>query len=297
MSEGKQWSCRWSGGEGAFEVWVGSRPSLRGRGASWQAALDDLCGEICESTGDGEPVLSFDPPPPVGDSDRRWISDRWALLTPNGCLPLADADPAEFTGGLCRHCGDPIGKRTGVPIKATGPAEGDLCATWYGFAAYDGCFFSERALQLLTPEERASADWYRVQPAPRTRKVMWECVPNTFLDAAAVRGWTTHGDQCPECGRRRFTCTSESEITYALPQLHEWGCAEDADQESAPLRGFGTLRRFSLLLPMDRARELARHPHARGALVGRIGLVPRSMVEVSPVLDVAHVLDSSTRHL
>jgi hypothetical protein len=105
--------------------WIGQIMAGRPRR---QDALDSICEAIANASGDGEPVLSFDPPEPIDSGDGPHAHPDWLFLGVNGWLQ-ADTERSElFSQGLCEHCGAPRGERTEIPIVARSPGEGDLCS-------------------------------------------------------------------------------------------------------------------------------------------------------------------------
>lgn len=256
-------------------MWVKARPRITARATDWQGALDAICAAICEASGDGEPNLSFDPPEPVEGGDGRFALRDWLLLAACGFLDVDSTLPELFTGGFCTHCGAPIGERTDVPLVARGPAEGDLC--WTYFFVHLPLLVSERLREALTPAERDSFRWIPVTPAPRTRKRYFECVPTRLIAPVAVRGWTISGTECPACGHRWVHCTTEPEIDFEGRQIHSWIAPDDLPSTSAGMLAFGERGSWLPLVPAERARVLAEE--FRGVRPCAIGLAPADLAD------------------
>jgi len=287
MAEGRFWVCTWERSGDGYAIWVSNRPSLRGTGAAWQDSLDSLSGAIGLASGDGEPRFSFDPPEPQGPRDETWMCAEWVTVSAEGSMPLADFTPDLFESGCCEHCQRPMGKRTGVPLRATGAAEGDVCGPWFyiSWSKYSPFLLSERARGLLTPAEQGAADWIPVTPAPRTRKRFYECIPHQYVARVSVRGWTTNGSRCPLCNRISWLiCTSDEKVDFGSPQCHDWARQEDIAGPCLPLRGLGEPDRFNLVFSSERARALVQQNEWRGSRSGTFGAVPSQMADPSPLL-------------
>jgi hypothetical protein len=112
-----------------------------------------LHDQICESFGDGEAVLEFDPPLPVPASPSNApplvvvsggnsSPDRFKAATVQMCQEL-------YSAGLCPTCGGGKGVRTNRPWFI-GYMKSDTDAAFTGYPVGDRLLFSERFLSLLT---------------------------------------------------------------------------------------------------------------------------------------------------
>lgn len=284
MSEGRYWNCRWERTTRGFRAWVARRPKLSAEGRTWQATLDDPCAKISDASGDGEPNLRFDPPEPANGTDAQWIDRRWVTLEAQGGLPLDTMAPDLFTKGFCPHCGDPRGERTKVSLRATGPADADMCSPWLIGSRYDLVMVSERFLSLWNPSELKGFRLLPVTPAPRSRSRYIEIVPREYIARVAVRAWTLKGARCPVCRRDWFLCTPQVKIDFGSAQVHEWCCTDDLPGRQRGALAFGSLQSWHFLLPVNRARELCRHRFGRGARISALGAVPPELVLRRPRL-------------
>ncbi len=139
--------------------------------------------------------------------------------------------------------------------------------------------FSERCMELLTRDERSCFDWIPVRMPARTRKKYFECVPRDFVQRVAVTDWPVHGNRCPRCKRVFMAVSPDARLDYQNNKIHSWAAASDVDAIPANCPfAFGDASMWSLVLPMDRARELTKHKHALGLTTARFGVVPPSQV-------------------
>lgn len=282
--EGRIWQCRWQRCDNVYRVWVARRPKLVATSSDWQTALDDLCSTICLKTGDGEPILQIDPPATIDGGDAEYSDPEWLLLFPGGQLPLEDAKPEHFDGGLCSHCGRGRGRRTRVPLKAVGKGDGDLCNPSYFFRGHRPIIFSESCLKALTKAEKAGFDVLEIQRAPRTQKRYFECIPRSFVPPVGVKGWTLSGWRCTTCKAQMISCTSCPKFNYIDSQIHDWLAASDLPKRPLGMLAYGNETSWMPLLPTARARSLSRSSSARGALVTAIARAPSSRVIRRPKL-------------
>jgi hypothetical protein len=278
--EGRFWKCSWERGDGTYVIWVVPSPKIRAAGKSWQGALDSICEAIGNASGDGEPVLSFDPPEPIDSGDGAFAHPDWLFLGVNGWLQADTDRPELFSKGFCEHCGAPRGDRTDIPIAAKSPGEGDLCCP--AINPYTPVIFSQRLLEALSSDERDGFRWIPVTPAPRTRKKYFECIPLSIVSPVAVRGITVKGSECPECDDRNILCTTDKELNFQTPQIHSWVAGEDLPRSVAGMLAFGRKPSWDPLLPTERARYLARE--FSGLRPDRIALCPPDRVVRRPQL-------------
>ncbi len=279
--EGRFWHVRWERTRSGYRAWLADRPKIKAAGGTWEETVDAIMERI-GYFGDGEPIMSFDPPEPMEGDDAAHAHPDWLMIGAEGYVNVASDQPELFTGGFCEHCRQPIGERTDVPLIAKGPGHGDFCWPEFFTVAFKAVMCSRRLIDALTPDERSRFRWIPVTPAPRTRNHYTECVPARFLAPVAVRGWTISGAECPVCGFRDVTCTSYPEIDYSEKQIHTWVAGEDLGGE--PLIAIGTCGNWLPIFPAARARELARA--FRGLSVSRIGRAPPDRVLRKPQLPV-----------
>lgn len=285
MSEGRFWKCTWSSTEGLYKAWVIARPKLAGTGKDWESAVNAMCDMIADVSGDCEPVLSFDPVEPGSSSDDAYLKHDWTLLTWNSHVQLADFEARLFDHGCCSYCRYPIGRRNpSHRLRAEGPAAGDICGPHYfAWSKYDPVMFSESAIEALAEDERSCFEWIPVEPAPRTKRRLLEAIPKELVPRVAIQGWANISDRCPKCKDIDIGVSSQREVRFDIPQVHEWTSCSLVEKSKLPIRGFGKLTDWQMLIDKHRCKQLLRDKRIRGARAYPLGIVPDSMVASNPV--------------
>ncbi len=216
---------------------------------------------------------------PTDATISQWAHPKLCRLDPEGDVRLAELDPRCFTGGLCKQCDRPVGSRTEVPLVAKGPGDGDFCDLFYGFYPYRAKMVSERLLALLTQAELATCRMIPVQPAPRCRKRYIELVPKLLIPRVAVCGWTCEGSHCDACGNTHVYCSPDAKLNWATSAITDVAPAAEVPKRPPAMLAFGTVHDWTVVLRIDRARELVRNPSVAGTRISEFVTVPPELVD------------------
>lgn len=277
MSEGHIFVCQWSEDSHGLHVSVRGRPRIRATYRTWDELHDQFWQVIMERCGDGEPVLTFDPPLPVPDEDRDLLEPGLALLSGAAYSGSKTSPGALFTHGLCPHCGRARGERNDLPAHFYSFDADVCCAPQEWWFAISGLYVSERFLSLLSDAERSCFEARLIERPPRSRRRYFEVIPRLFLPPVAhAHRAHSGGWRCPICDRQVIAqCVSDRLVYDFVAQV-------DLPDPLPPLFAIGDPVYFHLCTREARAVELLQKPESRGLLVRAVGALPDHLVDRRP---------------
>ncbi|MCK6478215.1 MAG: hypothetical protein L6Q35_15445, partial [Phycisphaerales bacterium] len=122
-----------------------------GQGPSFEAAKEKLIDAIGDACGDFEPEFTFTTPLPVHAQLEKYVKDGLCLVGGNGQNGFERTPIRElFSGGRCKHCLFPRGRRTNKPRRiANGMTEHLGGGGWNDGSSL---FVSEEFLEMLTAQ-------------------------------------------------------------------------------------------------------------------------------------------------
>ena len=139
--------CSWSQSEQGYELWLKSKPKVRGFGSTYDEAEEALIEAIQDSGGAMRAVLEFDPPLRPADNIRDFLKleivevsgdERFEQDEPRpGGEALQEWYDRFYENGICRKCGTPRGPRTELPLDLS-----------YVRSGYGGGFVTIGGLQI-----------------------------------------------------------------------------------------------------------------------------------------------------
>ena len=160
---------------GSYELWLAARPTIRGVGATADAAFDALCRRI-NAEGDYSPEFDFDPPLPTVPLPTVPLpagidKDSYVSLWPGGGLQVRNPPRALFDGPDCRVCGyNQPARRTDVPLAAD-PTANSAVGTQRDGDRDGWCLtLADDFVRQLTSDERQAFTQRPVALPPRSRR-------------------------------------------------------------------------------------------------------------------------------
>jgi len=215
------YTCSWSRSPDGYDLWVISRPHIRGSAPTFAEAEGRLLEALQDAGGAMQAVIEFDPPLPkstleekysspeiylIGGDDRfetdapRW---KWSESAKEVDDRLRWLD-AFYDKPVCRKCKYTSGRRNDKPVTLTyAPGKSDGA---FGSFGTDGGpnhqIVSEEFLALLTPDEKSSLEF---QPTTRKRgRKFFELVGPEGPPHVAVAGIEINGWRCTRCDHRTW---------------------------------------------------------------------------------------------
>jgi hypothetical protein len=301
MTEGRVFIARWKKTQNGYRVWVKNSPKLVAEAPTFQDADEALWDVIMRATDDGENTREYDPPAPAAAEIAAFLDP--AIVRITGNAGGVYADPAGlFSEGCCERCGATRGARTDKSLFVA-----DIGAEDAGFATLKTqpmyarvriAYFSERFLALLTPKERNSFTWRRIERPPRARKVYFELLgANVLIPSVGVTGLPIAG--APD---KPFGWYCESCGYGAAPHYGKWGepwplnyvCRADLPDPIPSTFGLQAGRNLSLCMLQDRWRKILGNRSARDVVSDDVGVVPLDRCDRAPPRrELAEVLPGS----
>lgn len=183
---------------------------------------------------------------------------------------------------ICPSCRHGRGERTEVAMRVDN-APRRVDAGWIRAAGFHDHIrlFSERFLKLLTTEERAHLEFRPITMPPGARREFYELRGRPDVPFVGVRGMDADGLECVECGHRSLRVLDPRLMDEGL-HLTRFVCAEDLPKSLATCFTVGGGNNLELCVGRERWDALRGHPHARGIMSERLGVVPESECERSP---------------
>lgn len=273
--------CGWSQSDRGFELWVKSRPHIRGRGPTSAGAQQRLVEAIHESGGATQAVLEFDPPLPTSDREREYSHPELFLICGDGRFETDQPCRTEFESAeerstrqewfdaffqapCCRECGLPAGPRNERPIRLTrlrGGFDG-------GFISFSGTIllaFSEEFLELLETAERARLEFLRLETTGR--RTFYELVGPGGPPFVGAAGLPISGWRCRRCGRHEFGYYAEG---FAI---HEFVAKADLVPPVPDLFTVGEPPSVQLCVTAERWAGMVGLKGTRGLVTRQLGVV------------------------
>lgn len=293
-------ACGWRKSPEGWKLWVRGRESVCGSGATYETAQEALIDAIMQAAPDLDAVLpivpEFDTPLPATAFAEPYLVPELYLIGGDDIFELnrpsqATVESAEsraaylptlFTEGICPSCRHGRGERTEVAMRVdNAPRRVDA-----GWIRADGFhdhirLFSERFLELLTPEERAHLIFRPITMPSGARRQFYELRGHPDVPFVGVRGMDADGLECVECGHRSFRVLDPRLMDEGL-HLTRFVCADDLPKSLATCFTVGCGNNLGLCVGRERWDALRGHPHARGIMSERIGVVPESECERRP---------------
>lgn len=270
MPDGMTYAVSWRHTSKGWEFWLRDRTRIRGAGRDQAGAERALNKAISRTVGDGEPVLTFDPPLPGPASDRQYLADGLMCISGSGYTDLLQKGREKLYGGPpCNHCGHPTGPRVAGQIHLASSMTEDVgspSGLWSFFA--DPILVSERFLSLLTTAELRCLEWRECVRLPNTRKRVFEAIPKSFVRTAAPKGIPVEGGwRCPLC--RRTAYHLDAEKTHILT----FADRRKLPRPLPPFFAVGDFARYELVTTATRALELLARKESRGMRALPLGVL------------------------
>lgn len=202
--EGNLHYCAWERDAIKFRVWVKQRPQWTAIGETFDEALESLAEIIGAETGDGEPQFEF----PEG---RRGLMEGIEVLSVyvDGSCSGPAQQPGLFEGGYCGFCKNPIGKRTRIPRILYELPRSDGAVDFGG-----NLVFSEKFISQLSDGDLRFLDFLEVQSTKRSKRRFFELIGKSVGDFVARKGIPPDTGQCPVCGWKDISYTTDRWIRY-----------------------------------------------------------------------------------
>ena len=280
--EGGVFLCSWKKTRDGFRVWWTERPSIAAQGETFDEADEALCEAIGAETGDGENLHEYDPPPPRAISNGMLPID---VVKIGGECFARIANPEElFSDGFCPHCLQPRGRRTDAPLalsstQSRGGNGGMALLEDVGLGGPAISFVSDAFIDLMTPAERAAAEWREIASPPRSRKRFFELVgapkPIAHVALAGVprKGWSCRG-----CGHASGAFYGDGDPPFWYIS------ASDLPTPTPSVFVVGERPTYELAFTRTRWRELLREKGTAGCKSYMLGVVSESRVDRAPQL-------------
>ena len=288
--------CSWSCSQSGYELWLKSRPTVRGCGATYDEAEEALIEAIHDSGGAVRAVLEFNPPLVPSDDVREfltpsivtiWGDERFEQGGPRRGGFFANAeerdahlvwDDQHYEGGFCRACRAPRGPRTERPLELSYVRSG-YGGGFVSIAGGTSYVFSEKFLELLTTQERDFLELRQVVHTRRSRVAYYELIgpPGPPLvglkDVAPHSGWV-----CDDCCFRRF---GYSRTGFSL---NSFVASEDLPHPLPGIFTVGLQPCVELAATSERWAELVGKKGTQGMLSQPLGVVTPNRVDRKPPL-------------
>lgn len=277
MTEHRAYLCSWKRTRNQFEIWIKDRPAIRGHGSSFARAERAISEAILTKLGDGEAVWEYDRRPPIEQPARKYLSPELLFIVGDDCPDEFGPADRLFSRGSCEACGRALGTRTTVPLSISSIEHGYEG----GFTRdrlYHASFFSEKFLQLLSPDERAACAFRQVILPARSRRRFYELITQPKIPFVGVAGLDASGWQCQICGQRYFG-VDEPE----LPMGH-FVCRADLPDPLPTCFSVGSPQSPYLSVTAARWSEIVGRPGTKGLLSHPLGVVPEEECDREPGL-------------
>jgi hypothetical protein len=304
--------CGWSKSDEGFELWLKSRPEIRARGRTYEAAEKALIDAIHDRGGAMQAVMEFDPPLPRPEFDDKYSTPVLYLVTGDEefqidkppYTPFEDVPPdltgeelriafararsarvewehawtdGFFTAPVCRECRAPqAGRSERTLVLAHGSS---FDGGWVSIGKASIQIFSQAFLDLLTEEEKHRIEFRKVNRAGKAGKMFYELLGPSGPPYVAVAGLKFSGWTCDSCGDRNFGYwNNNSDIRHFI-------AFGDLPRPLPDVFTVGSVPNVSLCVTAERWSEMVGQRGTRGFVSFPVGVVPDNEVERTPHLE------------
>jgi hypothetical protein len=288
------YNCSWSLSSEGYDLWVISRPHIRGSAPTYPEAEGRLLEAIQDAGGAMQAVIEFDPPLPKSTLEEKYSSpeiyliggdDRFETDAPRWKWSEGAQEVEErlrwldafYDEPVCRKCKYTSGRRNDKPVTLTSAPSKD---GGFGSFGTDGGpnhqIVSEEFLALLTRAEKSRLEF---QPTTRKRgRKFFELVGPEGPPHVAVAGIEINGWRCRRCDHRTFGYSVEGMA------MNSFVARSDLPKRLGGMFTVGSFPEIELAVSAPRWKELVGRKGTRGFTSSRLGVVPSNEVVRRPKL-------------
>lgn len=267
-----------------YELWVKSRPEIRGEGSSYEQAEERLLDAILDAGGAMHAALEFDPQLPKTLEDAKYSTPKLHYIGGDYMFETESPERASFESAnerevrfqwtdscfespVCTSCRHSNGRRTGQPLRLTcAPRRFDGAFGHIGESLNLLYIFSERFLDLLTNDERQRLHFQPVENV-RGRRRFFELVGPQGPPYVAVSGLNPTGWRCQKCGFSHWSYFVDGMY------IRNFIAQTDLPGSLPGIFTIGTLPDIRLVVSKERWSELSAGNGTRGILSHPLGVV------------------------
>ncbi|MBF7073966.1 hypothetical protein ISG33_11200 [Glaciecola sp. MH2013] len=201
MSEGNIYLCHWKKESGEYKLTIGCNSKLVVASTSLDYCIEDICGQITNWNGDGEPLLEFLPP-----FDNGSVPPLYRSCAYNESVKSINTDEL-FDLPHCESCKHNFSQRTDAPINIDSKPK-DLIVSVQGIFPFLQ-IYSNKLIGLLSSIEKETFSCrsvlYNGNEIDYFELIPKKVVPHVGLKGAIYPTAFQQSWRCKVCGTTSFS--------------------------------------------------------------------------------------------